>query len=153
MSLGRFYMVYVSICMYVWVCICVYMSICAYVWGRCGHVYIYAEGVWFWWSSSCSPINQSNHTGSFRPLPPLKLPTHRSMITGQHGMTTLVAEAENPLREWDVLDFVKVGRRFLCLILHQSRQALSLLDMTCYHMYVHAFTRRASFACLLRSPD
>jgi hypothetical protein len=32
----------------------------------------------------------------------------RSMLTGQHGMMTLVAEAENPLREWDVLDYVKV---------------------------------------------
>ena len=30
------------------------------------------------------------------------------MLTGQHGMTTLLAEAEEPLKEWDVLDYVKV---------------------------------------------
>ena len=30
------------------------------------------------------------------------------MMTGQRGMTTIVAEAENALREWDVLDYVKV---------------------------------------------
>ena len=49
------------------------------------------------------------------------------MITGQHGMTTLVAEAENPLREWDVLDFVKVRGR---------RGSLFCLGYSCIYMHL-----------------
>lgn len=37
------------------------------------------------------------------------------MLTGQRGMTTLVAEAPSPLREWDVLDYVKVCHVHVCI--------------------------------------